>query len=197
MEIRLATEGDREAISRIFVEAYYKDLNFFSKNQVKLTKAFKHTFVVESFYVALIDDEVAAITACLPVDKFCISRKTGTLIKYLGLIKGLIAGYTLKHYFNKTPKYPLVKNMANDTLSIEFVAANSKFKRQGAVTALFNYLLNLPNGTFVLEVADTNTAAFTLYSKLGFKEVARKKMSKLASKYSGVNNLLYMQYNKS
>jgi ribosomal protein S18 acetylase RimI-like enzyme len=45
-----------------------------------------------------------------------------------------------------------------------------------------------------LEVADTNTNAFELYKKLGYKEIYRKKQ--IFGKYIGINYLVYMKHTK-
>jgi hypothetical protein len=104
MEIKKATdfkENIQNNISEIFVEAYGKDLKFFSKDYKKLIKAFSHMFVLEYFYVAVIDNEIAGMAVCIDKEHFCIKHDRKIFIKYLGIYKGLLANILFKYYFNK------------------------------------------------------------------------------------------------
>ena len=198
MEIKRAIEfGDniREKISELFVDAYRKDLGSFSKDREKLVKAFTHMFVLEYFYLAIIDNEIAGMTVCIDKDHFCINHNKKILIKNLGIIRGLLANIVCKHYFNKYPKYPM--KMDEKTASIEFVATNTKYRKRGVASGIMNYLFSLSEyDEYVLEVADTNTNAFELYKKLGYKEICRKEL-RFGRKYSGINYLVYMKYSKT
>jgi len=198
MEIKRATElGDniQETISEIFVDAYGKDLAFFSKDKEKLIKAFTHMFVPEYFYMAILDNEIAGMIVCLDKDCFCINHDRKTLVKHLGLCKGAFANTVFRSYFNKYPKYPM--ELDEKTASVEFVSTRTKYKKRGVATAIMNYLFALPEyENYVLEVADTNVNAVELYKKLGYKEECRKKLGFIARKYSGVNYFVYMKYSK-
>jgi ribosomal protein S18 acetylase RimI-like enzyme len=193
MEIKRANEFDdtiRERISEIFVEAFGKDLKFFSTDADTLIKAFSHMFVLEYFYVAVIDKEIIGMIACMDEKHFCIKHDKKILKKHLGTIKGLLANVVLKKYFNKYPKYPV--EIDGKTASVEFVATSSEYKIRGVATEIMNYIFTLPEyNKYILEVADTNTNALKLYEKLGYKEVYRKKQK--FSKYIGINYLIYMQ----
>jgi ribosomal protein S18 acetylase RimI-like enzyme len=197
MEIKRATEfgNDIQAkISELFVEAFEKDLRYFSKDKEKLIKALAHIFVLEYFYVAIIDNEVAGMAVCIDKDHFCINHNKDVLIKYLGTLKGFMLNIIIKYYFNKYPKYPV--EMDVKTASIEFVATSANHRKKGVASKIMNHLFALPEyKDYILEVADTNTNAFELYKKLGYKEVCRKKM-KFGSKYSGINYFVYMKYSK-
>jgi ribosomal protein S18 acetylase RimI-like enzyme len=196
MEIKRAIDfGDniRESISEIFVEAYGKDLRFFSKNTEKLIKAFTHMFVIEYFYLAIIDNEIAGMIVCIDKEHFCINHNRKIFVKYLGLYKGLLANILFKYYFNKYPKYPV--ELDEKTASVEFVATKAKYRKRGVASTIMNYLYTLPEYEhYVLEVADTNTNAFELYKKLGYKEIYRKKQ--IFGKYIGINYLVYMKHTK-
>jgi ribosomal protein S18 acetylase RimI-like enzyme len=197
MEIKRAVEFDdniREKISEIFVDAFRKDLIFFSKDSIKLMKAFSHMFVLEYFYVAVIDNQIAGITACVEKGHFCIKHSNKILIQHLGIIKGFIANIMFKIYFNSYPKYPL--EIDSETAIVEFVATSKNFRKKGVASAIMNHLFALPKYKhYVLEVADTNLNAFELYKKLGYNEISRKEM-KIGKKYSGINYLIYMKYSK-
>ncbi|MDR0642609.1 MAG: GNAT family N-acetyltransferase [Treponema sp.] len=198
MEIRRADEfggGIRERISEIFVDAFGRDLRFFSKDPGRLIRAFSHVFVLDCFYAAVIDGKIAGITACVDEKHFCIKHDKKILKKHLGLIKGSFAAMVFKNYFNKYPKYPAETGMDEKTASVEFVATASEYKRMGVATAIMNHIFTLPGySKYILEAADTNTGALQLYRKLGYKEVCRKKQG--FSKFSGINYLVYMKYTK-
>ena len=147
-------------------------------------------FVLEYFYVAVIDKKIAGMIACMDERHFCIKHDKKILKKHLGTIKGLFANSVLKNYFNKYPKYPV--EMDKRTASVEFVATSSEYKKKGVATAIMNYIFTLPEyNKYMLEVADTNTNALKLYEELGYKEVYRKKQK--FSKYIGINYLIYMK----
>jgi ribosomal protein S18 acetylase RimI-like enzyme len=196
MEIKRASEMDdnvREKISEIFVDGFSKDFRSFSRNNNTLIKAFAHMFVLDVFYVAIMDNEIAGIMACTNMQMFCIKHNKKIFIKYFGIIKGLFLNSLFRYYFQKLPKYPIETN--EKTASIEFVATLQKFRGKGVASSILKYLHSFPEyEEYILEVADINLPAIKLYEKMGYKEVYRKKEK--YSKYSGINYLLYMKYNK-
>lgn len=186
----------REKISGLFVDAYGKDLKFFSKDEHTLKKAFSHIFVLEYFYTAVIDNEIAGMAVCIDQEHFCIKHNGNILRKYLGLIRGSFADMVLTYYFNKYPKYHEKTGIDEKTASIEFVAVSSKYRKKGVASSLLNHILAFPEyRDYILEVADTNIHALRLYKKLGFKEVYRKKQA--FGKYIGIHYLLYMKRSKN
>jgi ribosomal protein S18 acetylase RimI-like enzyme len=192
MEIKLAknlNENIREKISELFVGAFEKDLRIISKDANKLIRAFSHMFVLDYFYVGMIDNEIAGMMACVDKEHYCINQNKKILIKNLGLIKGFFANMIFKNYFNKYPKYPV--EIDDKTGSIEFVATSKKYRRRGVAMEIMNYIFSLKlYEKYILEVADTNEQALNLYTKLGYKEVHRIKQ-KYAKKI-GINYLVYM-----
>jgi len=58
MEIKPAKDVNgniQEKISKLYVEAFGSDMGAISKSPEKLVKVFTHTFVVDDFYVCIID----------------------------------------------------------------------------------------------------------------------------------------------
>jgi ribosomal protein S18 acetylase RimI-like enzyme len=197
MEIKRAFELDnnvREKISEIFVEAFYEHFRYFSKDTTKLIKTFSHMFVLEYIYVAVIDNEIAGMIACMNKEQFCINHNKKILMNNFGLVKGFFASIVFKNYFNKYPKYPI--EMDEKTASVEFAAINKNFRKNGIATKIMEYLLSFPEYKhYIVEVADTNINSLGLCKKMGFKEVYRKKM-KIGKKRSGINYLVYLKYSK-
>jgi ribosomal protein S18 acetylase RimI-like enzyme len=197
MEIKRAIElGDniREKISEIFVDGFYKDFKSISGDKNKLTKAFAHIFILDFFYVAIINNEIAGIMACTNMSTSCVKHNKKIFIKYFGIIKEIFLNYLFKFYFQKIPKYPIETN--EKTASIEFVATLEKYRGKGVASTVIKYLHSFfEYDEYVLEVADINLTAMKLYEKMGYKEIYRKKEK--YAKYSGINYLVYMKYSKN
>ena len=178
MEIKSAKDVNgniQEKISKLYVEAFGKDMHAISKSPEKLVKAFTHMFVVEDFYVCIIDNEVVGIAACANREAYSIKHDKKELIKELGLTKGLIANRILKRIFTNPPKYPI--EIDSKTGSIENVTTNINYRKKGIATSLIEYIfaLNMYE-KYILEVVDTNENAIKLYKKLGFNEVGTQKI---------------------
>lgn len=195
MEIKRASElGEnvRKKISDIFVGGFIQWLQYFSKDPEKLSRAFAHMFVLDSFYVALIGGEPAGIAACTDGKTPPVRLQPKELRRHLGLIMGTIAGKVLKKELENHP-YPF--SMASGWGSVEFVATDAKHRGKGVAQAIIRHIVaQTPYSVYVLEVADTNTSAVGLYEKLGFREFMRTPQKH--SKQSGINHLVYMKYQK-
>ncbi|WP_246131886.1 GNAT family N-acetyltransferase [Paenibacillus hemerocallicola] len=192
IEIKRASElGEmaRKKISEVFVDAFGKELQFFTKDKKILADAIEHMFVLDAFYVAVVDGEIAGITTCTNGPVLCIDHNKKELRKHLGFYKGTIASMVFKREFQK----PSLET-GEDIASVGFVATSGKYRRKGVATAIMNHLFALPQyREYVLEgVADTNTSALKLYEKLGFKEFKRIKQKH--TKISGINYYVYMKY---
>jgi ribosomal protein S18 acetylase RimI-like enzyme len=178
MEIKSAKDVNgniQEKISKLYVEAFGEDWDAISKSPEKLVKVFTHMFVVDDFYVCIIDNEVVGMAACANKEAYSIKHDKKVLIKELGLIKGLATNMFLNKIFTKPPKYPM--EIDSKTGSIENVVTNSNYRKKGIATSLMEYIfaLNMYE-KYILEVVDTNENAIKLYKKLGFKEVCTQKI---------------------
>lgn len=196
MEIQCAkvhgSEQLRNEISDIFVEGFYEWIKFFSKDKDVLKKAFAHMFELEAFYVAIIDGQLAGFASVCDGQAKNISLNKKELQKHLGFIMGAIAYKVLRREF-ENKEYPF--EMTADMQAIEFVATHPSYRRMGIASQIIRQILAQDgHSSFVLEVADTNSKAVSLYEALGFKEFERIKMKD--SKRSGINFLIYMKYEK-
>jgi ribosomal protein S18 acetylase RimI-like enzyme len=179
----------RYEVANVFVDGYYKDLSFFTKDKEKLRNTFKNIFSPDVFYLANMDGKVVGMLACannqqraMPIDKTIMKNQ-------LGFVMGNLAYYLLKNEFNTPLTYP------DDTAYIECVATGEMARGKGVCTALFQYVMQeLPYRGFILEVVDTNQTAYQLYKKLGFSEFMRKKEKH--SKLKGFNERIYMRWLK-
>jgi ribosomal protein S18 acetylase RimI-like enzyme len=170
MEIKRAIElgdGIRERLGEIYVNAFYDDvLKYFARNKAKLIKVFARGFLLEYFYVALIDNEIVGMAACMGKDKICIKYSIKTLVKYLGVFNGLIFYFGLDQFIKGFPK------LDEKTAIVEYLATDTKHLRTGVASTIVKSLFALPEyENYILEVIGTNTKAINLYKKLGFKAV--------------------------
>jgi len=173
MEIKRAIEfGDdiRERLGELYVNVFYDDtLKYLSGDKAKLKKVFARGFVLEYIYVAVIDNEIAGMIACMGKGQICINIDLKTLVKNLGIFKGLITNFVLNQFISDFPE------LDEKTALVEYLAIDKKHLRKGVATALFNSLFSLPEyKNYILEVMNTNTKAYNLYEKLGFKTVYKK-----------------------
>lgn len=182
----------RKSISDIFVAGFMQWLKYFSKDAEKLSRAFAHMFVLDVFYVAIIDGDIAGIAACTNGKTPPVCIKAGEFRRHLAPIRGSIAAAVLKKEL-ENHAYPFPVELG--TGSVEFVATGPNHRGKGVASGIIRHILaNEPYRNFILEVADTNVNAVRVYEKLGFTEFFR--VAHEHSKQSGVNNLIYMRHTK-
>ncbi|UOQ86246.1 GNAT family N-acetyltransferase [Gracilibacillus salinarum] len=178
----------RKRISEIFVDGFGHELTFFTQDKQRLAQALEHMFNLNVFYCALVEGEMAGITACTDSFEQSVTLDKRKIMKHLGLFKGMIAYKFLKPEFEKQPVLT-----GSKLASVEFVATASAYRKKGIATALLQYVQKLsPYQQYILEVANVNLRAIQLYQQLGFKEFKRIKPKH--SKKSGIDYLIYMKY---
>lgn len=183
----------RYQMSEIFADGFTQWLVYFSKDKNIIAKAFAHMFVLDQFYVAVINNKIAGMAACTDCRTASVKLSNKELRKHLGFLKGSIAGVVLKKEFESPFKTP-----PHDTGSIEFVGTATEFRGMGAASQLIRHIIrNTTYKTyFIAEVADTNTPAMNLYKKMGFKEHKRKPVPKKMAEKIGINNFVSLTYVK-
>lgn len=171
----------------VFVEGFYEPLRYFSDDKTLLVEALKHSFVKERFFAAVDGGRVLGILAYSDNRGRAHRLNRSALISAFGPVKGRLAYFMMGREFHK----PLELKDDNQVY-IESVATAPEARGKGIATALMNDLFaRLPFGAYILEVADTNTAAVRLYRKLGFT-VFRRKKQRWLRKRVGFNERLYM-----
>jgi len=182
------TFDPRPALGLIMAEGFMRHLSFFTTDEAKLGRAFEHSFVLEHFYVALIDGEIAAFVGCSDRTAPIIRLQRKDLCRHLGLVKGIIASIFVRKQMIEKP-YPFI--LPPNTGSIDFVAASKKHRGKGVTKQLMQYVMNQCGFTdYVLEVVDNNPNAIALYEKLGFKEFKRVKEKQ--AEHAGFDYYVYM-----
>ena len=184
----------RPQIAKIFAEGFTQWLVFFSKDQNIIAKAFAHMFILDQYYVAIVDNKVAGMVACTDCIKASVKLDKKELRKHFGFFKGSIASIVLKKEFES-----LFKNPPLETGSIEFVGTAEAFRGQGIASQIIQYIIeNTPYNEYIInEVADTNVPAMNLYKKLGFEEYKRIPIPPKRAKKIGINNFVALKRKKN
>lgn len=181
----------KRRMSEIFVNGFYADLKSISKSKEILVRAFKHMFVLKSFYVATIDNEVVGMAACTRKDMPVVRLNKDAMIKYFRPVKGTLITFTLPLILKRLKKdaEKMTELPSKERLGfIEFVSTDEGHRGKGVGTELIKHLLSLHEfDRYVLEVNCENESAVRLYSSLGFKEI---------KKLGGKHKRMYMYYEK-
>jgi GNAT superfamily N-acetyltransferase len=189
MDCIKATNEMKPQISRVFVDGFYQWLRYFSKDRAKLTRALAHMFNTDCFFTAIESGEVIAITACAAKGQRCVRLNRREFTKHLGFTRGNIA-YSMLHREFEVKTYPIT--IGENTGAIEFVAVASEHRGKGIAANLIQHIFSATDfQEYILEVADTNTAAVNLYKRLGFSDVLC--VPQKHTKQSGINELVYMK----
>jgi len=183
----------RVQMSEIFAEGFNQWLGYFSKDKNRIAKSFAHMFVLDQFYVAVIDNKIAGMIACTDCRTLSVRLNKNELRKHLGFFKGSIAAIVLKKEFES-----YIENPSPYTGSIEFVGTAPVFRGEGVATQIISHILeNTSYRNYIIkEVADTNTSAMNLYKKLGFVEYKTKPIPPKKAKKIGINNIVSLKYIK-
>jgi ribosomal protein S18 acetylase RimI-like enzyme len=182
------TKGVRNEVAAVFVDAYYKELRFFTKDKNKLIKAFRHSFCPEVIYLAELEGEIISMLGCSNNKMRAMYIDPNQLKKHLGFFIGPLAYRFMHKEFNTPLTYP------DHTGYIECVATMEKARGKGAATSLMKQVLELPYQEFILEVADNNQTAYQLYKKMGFAQIKRKREK--FSKIKGFKERIYMCWSR-
>lgn len=181
----------RGGIAQIFGEGFSKWLKYFSTNPNTIAKAFKHSFALDQFYVAIINNEIAGMVVCTDCKTLSLRLDKKELRKYFGFYKGTIAGIVLKREFESP-----MENPPENTGSIEYVGTATKYQGMGVAASIIEYILfNTSFQDYIIaEVADTNIPAMKLYEKIGFSPYKKKSLSPKQAKKIGINKFVSFIY---
>lgn len=180
----------RDQAVEIFTDGFLRSLQFISKDQTRLARALRHTFVGDQFYTAVENGRILGIFAYSTNRSRAFSFDKRVFQKELGRIKGSFVYAVLYRELGK----PLDFN--DRQCYFESVATAREARGRGIATLLNNHLIaELDYDEFILEVVDTNTNAYRLYEKLGYTVINRKKQ-RFFPKLAGFNERIYMKRGK-
>lgn len=186
INIRQASENDRNDIALCIAEGFKKDFDVLCKNTHLVATAISTGIQISKFYVAESDNEVVGVIAISDCNGRAAATDMASYRKNFGFIKGTIANFVLKEEFESSLDYPPT------TGYIEFVAVRTIHQRKGIATSMLKEsMIQSPYEDYVLDVTDVNTAAIRCYSALGFKEF--KRVKEKHSKQKGFSAKIYMR----
>lgn len=179
----------RGEVAEVFVNGYYKELSYFTRDRNMLENAFRTLFSPEVFYVAEVQGIIVGILACSHNGQRAMPVALAPLQDAFGDKTGELAYNVMKNEFNPALPYD------DETGYIECVATTEKARGKGVSTALMKHVMSeLPYRRYVLEVTDSNQTALRLYQKLGFREFKRISED---SDVKGFDDRIYMEWTKS
>jgi len=177
----------RDEVAEVFVDGYYEELSYFTKDRSTLISAFKDLFSSDVFYVAELQGRIAGILACSNNRQRAMPVELEPLQDAFGVQTGELAYRVMKSEFNTALPY-------DDTTGyIECVATMTRDRGKGISSSLLKYVMEkLPYRRYVLEVTDANEAAHRIYSKLGFREIERR--AETNAEAVGFKYRIYMEW---
>ncbi len=174
-------------ISEIVADAYWEQISLLCDDKDKMTAAMLGAYHTEYFYVAYDGDTAVGVAACCPPGRRAVTVNPEQICRVLGGELGQVAAEIMKNEF----EHP--HDFGPDSAYIEFVATAKATQGKGVATAITKHIIeDVPYRRLVLEVADTNTTAISLYIKLGFSEFMRTPEPNSVD--NGVNYRIYMEY---
>ncbi len=187
IEYRKGVEGDKKQIALCIAEAFAKDFALLSTNTLTVAQALENGIQAHRFYVALYNKTLVGALAVSDCNGRSVLTDAKAYKNSFGFLKGLIASFVLNYEFGKPFNYP------DNVGYIEFVCVLNAYRRQGITTKLLNYAIsNGAYSTYELDVTDVNHGAINCYTKFGFVEYKREKVSH--AKQKGFNEKIYMRY---
>ncbi|GAK13327.1 GNAT family N-acetyltransferase [Geomicrobium sp. JCM 19039] len=174
----------QEAVA-VLVISFHRDLAFLNRTDEQLIKAIAPTFRREQMYVAIENDKVIGLAVYSTLTSYSQVISLRHAIRSFGIWKGYLCWISM----NRKP-IRLTRNQCY----IEDVATHPEHRRKGVAHALMNVLMqDVNNMEYVLEVVDTNDAAISVYTDLGFHKYHAVKENKHVQKTLGYSERQYMK----
>ena len=164
------SETQKEEVRKIFVTSYYKDMKTLHRDTERLLGGFRRLLQEDLIRVAMDGDRPVAMVGCSTNKRRAMEVNKEDFLSNFGFIWGNVG------YFSFRKEYGEPLAIDDDTLYFECVATNEADRRQGvAGQMLLNLIETEPYKTFALDVVDSNGRAQSVYERIGFREMHRKK----------------------
>lgn len=175
-------------ISKLFVEGFYDYFKSFETNKDRLIKAFKHSFILDNYYVVLLDDNVIGIGA-VSDGRFTVKFNKYKLCYYLGVGLGKRIYKYLKVIFeNKDYAF----EMDDKCGLLEYLVVKEEYRNNGIGNVFINHLIHDNDYIRYIAKIGDNNRALHLFERIGFEEFDRERASEKERIYMGINDYLYM-----
>lgn len=184
----------RLEMSKLFVYSFYDLFSSFCSDKEKLSKAFKHVFNDNLFYVVLCENELIGLGACGD-GSATISLKKRKFCKYIGLRQG-------KKMYNYLNSILIERDydfgMDLDCGMIEFVCVKERYRNRKVGFTLVNHMMHDNKYVrYLAKVANNNYRAKSLFENIGFEEFDREQATIKEKQDIGVDDYLYLIYQKN
>ena len=181
-------------MSKLFVYSFFDLFSSFCNDKVKLSKAFKHIFDMDKFYVVLLDGEVIGIGS-VSDGSSTINFSKFKLCRYLGLKTG-------KNIFNYLTNIIVKRDydfdMDNECGMVEFIAVKEQYRNKKVGYTLVNHIMcDNKYVRYLAKVPDNNYSGKNLFEKIGFEEFHLEEATNKEKVDTGVDNYIYMIYQKN
>ena len=197
IQIVKANKGDKDTrtnMSKLFVYSFYNMFKRFCKDKEKLSKAFRHIFDMNSFYIVLLDKEIIGIGA-ISDGKAPVKLNKRKLCFHLGIRCGKkIYDYLNKVIVRREYNFEMDKNCG----MLEFVCVKEPYKGKKVGFTLINHIIHDNKYIrYLVKVANNNYRAKRLFENIGFEEFDDEQATIMEKEDMGVDNYLYMIYQKN
>jgi len=182
-----------DEMSKLFIYSFFDMFSSYCNDKNKLIKAFKYIFNKECFYVVLLENEVIGIGA-VSDGSASVKFSKFRLCRYLGIRTG-------KNLFNYLDNILIKRDydfeMDKECGMLEFVTIKEEYRNKNIGFILSNHIMHDNKYVrYLAKIADNNYRAKSLFENIGFEEVDREQASNKEREDIGVNDYLYMIYQK-
>lgn len=189
MEIRKATEADRNDIAYVYANAFSADWEELSCDTEKMKRALKNGHILNDYYVAICDRKIVGFIAMVKDKTRAFQIPMKDFQKEFGFFKGYMVGMAMKNDMEKEVQ------LEENEVFIDIIGVCKEYQHKGIASALIDYVFaNLEFASYLISVTDINRNAINCYKKKGFKEVKREKVKH--SKQRGFSEYLYLRASK-
>ena len=184
----------RKEMSKLFVCSFFDAFSAFCKDKEKLIKAFYNIFELSCFYSVLLDNEIIGMGAVSdgssPI-KFSKCR----LYKCFGVKQGKsIYSHLNSLFVNRDYDFEM------DDLCgmIEFICVKEEYRNRKVGFTLVNHIMHDNKYVrYLAKVGNNNYYARTLFEGIGFEEFHVEEASKYEKENLGLENNIYLIYQKN
>lgn len=189
MEIRKATEQDRDQIAFVFADAFSHDWTLLSKDTTKVAQAIRNGLILDKYTVAVENGNILGFLALVTDRMRAFKIPVKDFQREFGFFKGCMMGMAIASDMEK--EVPLQHRQAY----IDIVGVCKQAQHQGIASKLLSHIIQSEDfDSYLLTVTNINQTAMACYQKMGFHEARREKVK--YAKQKGFSEYIYMEYKK-